>query len=247
MVQKTAAQASPRRRVVLRTLPEQIAEDLGAQIATGELKGHERLREVEIAEAYGVSRAPVREAIRLLALRGFVEFTPRRGAYVVEFSLETVSDIFNIMGAMIGLAARYAAALASSEALRRLGELADELDKLAADRDCDPVVFGNTSWSVASYLSRHCGSEAIAKLIEQQFYGTAWSTIWRRTNPDFRDQARRLEAATMNRKRHQALLSGDGATAEAISRDMARAARDQAMQALAVQRGETLDRRRMSL
>jgi DNA-binding GntR family transcriptional regulator len=238
---------SPPRRAVLRTLPEQIAEDLGAQIATGVLKAGERLREIEIAQAYGVSRAPVREAIRLLSLRGFAEFTPRRGAYVAEFSLDKVSDIFNIMGALIGLAARYAAALASRETLARLGEMADEIDKMAADRHCDPIAFSNISWGTASYLSRHCGSEAIAKLIKQQFHGTAWATIWRRTNPDFRDQARRLEAAALNRRRHQALLEGDGEAAEAVSREMARAARNQAVLALAEQRSEPLDRRRLNV
>jgi DNA-binding GntR family transcriptional regulator len=247
--QKAAAAkgASPRARAVLRTIPEQIAEDLGAQIATGVLKGGERLREVEIADGYGVSRAPVREAIRLLSLRGFAEFTPRRGAYVAEFSLDRVSDIFDIMGALIGLAARYAATLASRETLVRLGEMADELDRMAADPDCDPATFGAASWSMASYLSRNCGSDVIAKLIAQQFHGTAWATIWRRTNPDFRDQGRRLEAAALNRRRQQALLAGDGQTAEAVSREMARAARDQAVKALAEQRGEPIDRRRLGV
>src|SRR5437870_2058546 len=69
--------AAPRRRGErARTIPEQIADHLGGAIVAGDYRSGERVREQEIAGLYGVSRGPVREAIRALERRGLVEFFP---------------------------------------------------------------------------------------------------------------------------------------------------------------------------
>ena len=234
-------------RKVLRTLPEQIAEDLGAQIASGLLAGNERLREVEIAERYGVSRAPVREAIRLLARRGFVDFTPRRGAFAREFSLEMMADLFDITGVLVGLAARYTSVLAPPATLDRVGELVKQVETMSELPECEPDAFSSASWRVALFIGRNCGSPSVASLIDQHFQETAWGTLWRRIIPDFRSQDRRRGVAALNRQRLEALRAGDGALAEQISRDLTREARDQALLALAAQRGLEFDRRRLEL
>jgi DNA-binding GntR family transcriptional regulator len=83
-------EAAPREP--LRTLPEQIADYIGGDIVRGTFQSGTRLRETELATRYGVSRAPVREAIRLLARRGMVDFTPRRGAFVVEMTVDKFLD-----------------------------------------------------------------------------------------------------------------------------------------------------------
>lgn len=234
-------------RKVLRTLPEQIAEDLGAQIASGQLPGGGRLREVEIAAQYGVSRAPVREAIRILARRGFADFTPRRGAFAREFTLEMVADLFDITGVLIGLAARYTAVIGPADVIDRVGQLVEDIRVMAERPDCDPGVFSSASWRVALYIGRHCGSPSIAGLIDQHFQETAWGTLWRRIISDFGAVERRREVVRLNLERFEALKASNGPLAEQLSRELTRAARDQAMLTLSAQRGVTFDQRRLEI
>src|SRR4051794_34465324 len=95
-----------RRGARTRTIPEQIAHDVSNAIVNGEYRGGERIREQELATLYGVSRGPVREAIRALQERGLVNFFPRRGAYVVNVTLDTIIEVFNVRACLMGLAAR---------------------------------------------------------------------------------------------------------------------------------------------
>jgi DNA-binding GntR family transcriptional regulator len=78
-------------------------------IISGVLKPGERLMEIQLAEEMGVSRTPVREAIRKLELEAFVVMIPRKGAYVAGISHKDVADVFEIRTALEGLAAGLAA------------------------------------------------------------------------------------------------------------------------------------------
>src|SRR5665647_855007 len=93
--------ASRRRGERTRTIPEQIADHVSAAIVNGEYRGGERIREQELATLYGVSRGPVREAIRTLQERGLVNFFPRRGAYVVDVTLDTIVEVFNVRAVLM--------------------------------------------------------------------------------------------------------------------------------------------------
>ncbi|TWT08038.1 GntR family transcriptional regulator [Planococcus sp. CPCC 101016] len=77
-------------------LPNLIAEDITKQIMTGALKTGEKLVEHIYAEEYGTSRAPVREAIYLLAVEGLVERIPRKGAIVREYTKSEILDLLEI-------------------------------------------------------------------------------------------------------------------------------------------------------
>lgn len=90
-------------------LREIVFESLREAIINGVLKPGERLMEVQLAEEMGVSRTPVREAIRKLELEGFVIMVARKGAYVAGISMKDVVDVFEIRAALEGLAASLAA------------------------------------------------------------------------------------------------------------------------------------------
>lgn len=93
--------AEPRRRAVRRaSLHEPVAERLRQIIARGDIAAGERLNEAAIAEAFGVSRTPLREAIKLLAAEGLLELLPGRGARVRLLSPEEIVDIFEVIGAL---------------------------------------------------------------------------------------------------------------------------------------------------
>ena len=86
-------------------LTEQIAEYLESRIIHLELKPGERLYEIKLASEMGVSRAPLREALRMLEMSGLVEFMPRRGVLVSELSEETVLAITDVIKEVFCLAA----------------------------------------------------------------------------------------------------------------------------------------------
>lgn len=90
-------------------LREIVFESLREAIINGHLKPGERLMEIQLAEEMGVSRTPVREAIRKLELEGFVVMVPRKGAYVAGVSIKDIADVFEIRAALEGLAAGLAA------------------------------------------------------------------------------------------------------------------------------------------
>ncbi|NLA59062.1 MAG: GntR family transcriptional regulator [Firmicutes bacterium] len=111
-----------------------VFENLREAIITGQLRPGERLMEVQIAEELGVSRTPVREAIRKLELEGLVVMVPRKGAYVSNVSIKDISDIFQIRRALEGLAAELAADRLTEEQLEELEQLlvrtAETVEKL---------------------------------------------------------------------------------------------------------------------
>lgn len=91
-----------------RTLPGPIAERLRELIIEGDLPSGSRLNERELCERLGVSRTPLREALRRLSHDGLVTLIPNRGAFVTEMSREAVRESFEIMAALEALACELA-------------------------------------------------------------------------------------------------------------------------------------------
>ena len=89
-------------------LSDTVYENLRRQIVTGRLKAGQRVTEQHIAESEGISRAPVREALKRLDEDGLVTLVPRSGCYVRRFTLEEVNDILEIRKRLESLALEYA-------------------------------------------------------------------------------------------------------------------------------------------
>jgi len=92
-----------------RPLREIVYEELKMQILKGQIVPGTRMMEVEMAEEMGVSRTPIREAIRKLEKEGLVTIEPRRGAYASQISTKDMVDILEVRQNLEGLAAFYAA------------------------------------------------------------------------------------------------------------------------------------------
>jgi len=103
-------------------------------ILTGELPAGSRLREIELAERAGVSRTPIREAIRRLGLEGLVRVEPRFGAVVREWSLDEIEDIFSLRAVLESRASERAARFATTADVDDLKRLADAMAGLAVRR-----------------------------------------------------------------------------------------------------------------
>jgi DNA-binding GntR family transcriptional regulator len=93
---------------VYRPLRDVVCDAIRLQIINGDHAPGARLVEDRLAEELGVSRNPVREALRVLQAEGFVEMIPRRGAVVSMLSVRQVEEIFEVRSALDGLAARLA-------------------------------------------------------------------------------------------------------------------------------------------
>jgi DNA-binding GntR family transcriptional regulator len=101
-------------------LREVVFDTLRDAIISGVLRPGERLMETPLAEELGVSRTPIREAIRKLELEGFVVMFPRKGAYVAGISLKDIADVFEVRAAMEALAVGLAAERITPEELEEL-------------------------------------------------------------------------------------------------------------------------------
>ena len=96
--------------------------DLRGKIVSKELKPSQRLLEVKIATEMGVSRTPVREALRQLELEGLVSIIPNKGAFVEGVSTDDIRDIYEIRALLEGLCARWAATRISDELMAAMEE-----------------------------------------------------------------------------------------------------------------------------
>lgn len=107
----------------LYSLRGRVFKKLRTDILSGKYKNNEELRENTIAKEYGVSRTPVREAIRQLELEGLVTTVPNKGAYVKSIKRKDVEDIYAIRSLLEGLCARWAAENITKEQLEGLEEI----------------------------------------------------------------------------------------------------------------------------
>lgn len=106
-------------------------------IVHGELASGERINEMELCEVLGVSRTPIREALKVLAAEGLVELLPNRGSRVTTPSTDEIVNLFAVIAALERLAAETVTLQASAQALGHLRALHDEMLQRYAEQDRD--------------------------------------------------------------------------------------------------------------
>lgn len=117
------------------TLRESILETIRDAIITGALKPGEKVAEPELAERFGISRTPIREAFRQLESEGYLTVVPRKGAVVVTFSQRDVEEFYAIKSILEGYAARKACDKLSAREIDKLQAINDKLRLLAEEAD----------------------------------------------------------------------------------------------------------------
>jgi DNA-binding GntR family transcriptional regulator len=118
-----------------RALYEDVADRLRAQIFARQLEPGAWVDETRLAADYGISRTPLREALKVLAAEGLVTMKPRRGAYVAEMSRDDVAQVYHLLGLLEADAAGQVAAQARDEQIAALRALHDRLERSASQRD----------------------------------------------------------------------------------------------------------------
>ncbi len=120
-----------------RPLYEEVAELLRQRIfagQSGDLEPGAWIDELRLAQEYGISRTPLREAIKVLAAEGLVTMKMRRGAYVTEVNAKDLRDVFHLMAVLEANAAGTVASIATAEQLLELEALHQQLEKSTRDR-----------------------------------------------------------------------------------------------------------------
>lgn len=120
-------------------LREIVFETIRNAIVSGDLKPGERVMEVQMAESLGVSRTPVREAIRKLELEGLIIMLPRKGAYVADLSVKDLTEVMEIRASLEGLAAGLASVRIDAAEIEELEIYALKFHK-SIEEDVDVLI-----------------------------------------------------------------------------------------------------------
>src|SRR5262245_47404896 len=126
---------SPAQTLSRRALYQDVAERLRQQIYARELEPGSWIDEMKLAAAYGISRTPLREALKVLAVEGLVTMKLRRGAYVTEMSRDDVAQVYHVLALLESDAAGTVAAEASDEQRAELARLHARLESQVRKRD----------------------------------------------------------------------------------------------------------------
>jgi DNA-binding GntR family transcriptional regulator len=143
------------------TLPLQIADRIGEAIVDEQFAPGGRLKEVELAGAFGVSRTTLREALRILESRGLVRILPQRGAQVTQLSRAELENLFEIRAVLLGLAARDAA---RNYQAADHAPLKARLAALGAARD-DARAYARASAELVACVARLSRNDQLAEMI----------------------------------------------------------------------------------
>lgn len=190
------------------TLTEKLATAIADGILNGTLAPGLRLDELTLAQQHGVSRTPVREALRQLAMSGLIDMRPRKGAIVSKATPEQVESLFVAMAEMEATCARLAAMSMTPIERRRLQARHEAMTALAAAGDPDAYSDANVAFHSAIYAGSHN-----APLAEFTMGLRRRVAPFRRAQ--FRLEGRLLRSSEEHDAVVRAILSGDAAAAHA--------------------------------
>ena len=206
------------RRLRTISITEQITEQLCLEILNGQRQSGERIGEEDVAAYFGVSRAPVREAIRNLERRGLAEVFPRRGAFVKAFSVDGIADVLEVRGVMFGLAARLCAQRQSATRDSAAGEILADLTGMADKPDVDARRFGIYSSRFYAALVHLSGNSHLNRALKDNRDSMIWVYIWRNFELEFQTSERRHVFLADAAQALDLIAAGQAAEAESAIR-----------------------------
>jgi DNA-binding GntR family transcriptional regulator len=151
-------------RIAPTALYQEVAERLRQRIFAHELTPGTWIDEQKLAEQYGISRTPLREALKVLASEGLVELKPRRGCYVTEISRQDLDDIFPLMAMLEGRCAADAVRNAKPSDIKALRATHDRLE--AASRDGEITAFFEANQAFHRQIQELAGNRWLLSVIQ---------------------------------------------------------------------------------
>ena len=188
----------PLRDVVLNTLRQ--------AILTGELKPGERLMEIHLADKMGVSRTPIREAIRRLELEGLVTMIPRRGAVVAQITEKSMADVLEVRRALDAFCAELACDRITEEELKNLELACRHFENAVKTKDSRKIAQADVA--LHDIIVQATGNQRLLQLINdlsQQMYRYRFEYI--------KDSSQHERLVEEHKIIYQSILNKDKATA----------------------------------
>lgn len=189
-------------------LSEKIASTIRNNIIKGILKPGERLIEPKLSEMLGISRTPIREALRLLEMEGFIEIIPRRGAIVTTLTEKDIDDIFVIKMKLEPLASMLAVKHLDKSDMDKMRDLVRKMDSSSSKAVSQMI---NWNYDFHRIFIYKCGNERLIKMLEglqQQFK--------RATVYSFSIEGRTMEVREEHAELLEAFESGDEKVVEKL-------------------------------
>ncbi|MBQ7919592.1 MAG: GntR family transcriptional regulator [Lachnospiraceae bacterium] len=188
----------PLRDVVFNTLRQ--------AILTGELKPGERLMEIHLANKLGVSRTPIREAIRKLELEGLVTMIPRRGAEVAQITEKSMSDVLEVRRAVDALCVELACERISEEELEALKTACDNFEDAVNSGDVKKIAQADVA--LHDIIVRATGNQRLVQLVN-----TLSEQMYRYRFEYIKDVSQHRSLVEEHRVIYESILKKDKATA----------------------------------
>ena len=155
IMQQNMNEYLPLRDVVFNTLRQ--------AILTGELKPGERLMEIHLADRLGVSRTPIREAIRKLEMEGLVVMIPRKGAQVARITEKNLKDVLEVRRALDMLAVRLACSRMDDEYKKQLREACDEFARVVKNNNTKDITEADVRFH--DIINKATGNDRLIQLV----------------------------------------------------------------------------------
>lgn len=195
-------------------------------IRKGEIKAGDTLTERDLAERLGVSRTPIREAIRKLEEQGVVIHEPHKGAKVITLSVEKAAELYEVRELLEGLAARKLAKIHTAEMMDELTAYIEKAEKSALEDDIEKLSDINSAFHLAlARLSGNIYLEVIMNMLQTQI------SLLMTTSLSY--SGRPLENIEEHKRILEAIKSGDGNFAESTAKYHVRQAKIHAMKKIA--------------
>jgi DNA-binding GntR family transcriptional regulator len=156
------SELDPRGPIARPTLHDAIVARVRDMVIEGELAPGTRLHEGNLGKMLGVSRTPLREALKFLVSEGLLELSPGRGAVVRQFTAKDVHDSLIVLGSLEGLAGRLACANATDAEIREVQQLHDRMMDMYEKRDRLP--YFKLNQAIHSAILRLTKNEALVSV-----------------------------------------------------------------------------------
>ena len=192
-------------------LRDVVFNTLRRAILTGELKPGERLMEIHLANRLGVSRTPIREAIRKLELEGLVTMIPRRGAEVAQITEKSLQDVLEVRRALDALCAELACDRITNEGKAALERACDQFEK--ATKTGDVVTIAEADVALHDIIVQATGNQRLIQLINnlsEQMYRYRFEYI--------KDETGHENLVNEHRMIYESIMNGDREKAAAAAR-----------------------------
>jgi len=146
------------------TLRERIVSSIRSAIVNGQLRPGSRIAEPELAEKFGISRTPIREAFRQLESEGFISVIPRKGAIVASFSAQDVSNFYDLKMILEGYAARKATMTLTEGEINRMETLNRQMEAASGKKDLRRVLELHNEFH--DTFLRACGNDRLHQIVQ---------------------------------------------------------------------------------